>query len=196
VPPAPTRATPAATFLTFDGAAQRRIRHQLHGRTESDRNEKCCSQTHCDVDMSKCVPNNSALKCEGALRRRRPRRARRGTTEAEPARALRLVHQARTPSTLAGVWAPRVKGIPHGSDNAWTPDGRPLTALLNAYVIPEGQHCFENGEPCQSFDFGTYLTNLTAQFFMTNGRDVYYISHPSSHLCLGTDVTQCGYLNP
>jgi hypothetical protein len=53
---------------------------------------------------------------------------------------------------------------------------------------------FASGEPCQSFDAGTYLTNLTARFFMTNGTDLYYLSHPSSHHCLGDNAAECGYL--
>ena len=59
--------------------------------------------------------------------------------------------------------------------------------------MPQGVHTFVNGEPCQSFDAGTYLTNLTARFFMSHGSDLYYLSHPSTHLCL-QDVTTCGYL--
>jgi hypothetical protein len=54
-------------------------------------------------------------------------------------------------------------------------------------------HTFVNGEPCQSFDHGTYLTNLTARFFQSNGTDLYYLSHPLSHHCL-QDVTTCDYM--
>ena len=94
------------------------------------------------------------------------------------------------------VGASAAAACPTGRTACGSPTAVAVTALLDAYVVPEGVHCFENGNPCQSFDFGTYLTNLTARFFMTNGADVYYLSHPTSHLCLGTDVSQCGYLKP
>ena len=35
--------------------------------------------------------------------------------------------------------------------------------------------------------------NLTARFFMTNGSDLYYLSHPKTHLCL-QDATKCDYM--
>jgi hypothetical protein len=110
---------------------------------------------------------------------------------------LRLARyaEAATAATLTGVWAPRLLGAPGGVDLAWTPKkGRPITALLDAYIVPQGVHTFVNGEPCQSFDAGTYLTNLTARFFMTGGTDLYYLSHPSTHRCL-QNVTTCGYLD-
>ena len=79
--------------------------------------------------------------------------------------------------------------------SAGRPAPRPLTALLDAYIVPQGVHTFVNGEPCQSFDAGTYLTNLTARFFMTGGTDLYYLSHPTTHHCLEAAST-CGYLHP
>jgi hypothetical protein len=103
--------------------------------------------------------------------------------------------EAATPGTLDEVWQPRLLGQPAAPDGAYQPDpARPLTALLNAYVVPQGTHTFVNGEPCQGFDHGTYLTNLTARFFMTGGSDLYYLSHPSSHHCLENNLPACGYL--
>jgi hypothetical protein len=105
--------------------------------------------------------------------------------------------EAATPGTLDQVWQPRLLGQPAAPDGVYEPNpAKPLTALLNAYVVPQGTHTFVNGEPCQSFDHGTYLTNLTARFFMTSGSDLYYLSHPSSHHCLEGDVAACGYLTP
>lgn len=184
-----------ATFLTYEDEVK-----TCYPTGCATAGVKCYSQTHCDDALDRCVPNAlGQLKCEEALFDADDLDE--GTARYHeqnlpvPMRLGRYT-QAATPSTVSEVWAPRIGGVPHSPDaTAWKPDGRPLTAMLNAYVIPEGQHCFENGEPCQSFDFGTYLTNLTARFFMTDGRDLYYLSHPSSHLCLGTDVTQCGYLN-
>ena len=161
---------------------------------------KCYSGSHCDEGQGRCVPNQLGQnKCDEALFDADDLDE--GTARyfeqnlPVPLRLARYTQNA-TSASIDEVWAPRLGGVPHSEDGGWVPDQRPLTALLNAYVIPEGQHCFENGDPCQSFDFGTYLTNLTARFFITNGEDVYYLSHPKTHLCLGTDVYQCGYLQP
>jgi hypothetical protein len=97
----------------------------------------------------------------------------------------------------AGVdaaWEPRVLGEPFGLDGTWTSQpGRPLTALLDAYIVPQGVHTFVNGEPCQGWDSGSYLTSLTARFFMSDGSDLYYLSHPRTHQCLQKPAT-CDYL--
>jgi hypothetical protein len=98
---------------------------------------------------------------------------------------------------LAELWAPRLQGRPFGSDAAsyrprLAPQGR-LTALLDAYVVVEGEHTFVNGEPCHAFDHGTYLTNLVARFFQTDGTDLYFLSHPASHHCLATQSPSCEY---
>jgi hypothetical protein len=111
---------------------------------------------------------------------------------AVPLRLARLSKSAAA-GDLAKVWAPRLLGAPYGADGAWKPSGAPLAALLDAYIVPQGVHTFVNGEPCQSFDHGTYLTNLTARFFMTGGADLYYLSHPASHRCL-QQVTSCDYM--
>jgi len=50
--------------------------------------------------------------------------------------------------------------------------------------------------PTETFDHGTYLTNLVARFFQTNGSDLHFLSHPASHHCLEDDATDCGYLVP
>jgi hypothetical protein len=72
------------------------------------------------------------------------------------------------------------------------PEGR-ITALLDAYTVPQGEHTFVNGEPCQSFDHGSYLTNLVARFFESDGTDLYYLSHPKTHHCLATETPSCDY---
>jgi hypothetical protein len=114
----------------------------------------------------------------------------------DPLRLARYT-QAATVSSIDAVWAPRVRGAPHGADLAWTPsDARPITALLDAYIVPGGVHTFTNGNPCTSWDAGTYLTNLVGRFFMTHGTDLYYLSHPSTHACLATGPTACGYVQP
>ena len=159
--------------------------------------KNCWYDTHCDATIDRCVPNPLGQQtCDEALFDVDVLDE--GTAKfyeqaARPPLRLARYTQAATPSTLAGVWEPRRSGVPGGPDLAWAPAGRPLTALLDAYIVPQGVHTFVNGEPCQGFDSGTYLTNLTARFFMTNGADLYYLSHPTSHLCLQS-AASCDYL--
>lgn len=91
------------------------------------------------------------------------------------------------------VWEFCFRGVLYGEDGAWTPSQR-VTGLLDAYIVMQGVHTFVNGNPCENFDSGTYLTNLVARFFQTDGTDVYYLSHPESHHCLGRGADTCGYL--
>ncbi len=156
----------------------------------------CYEGTHCD--FGKCVPDAIGHeRCdealfdaddldEGAAR----------TFEQNAKIPLRLARytESATPATLDIVWQPRQSGVPFGKDGTWTPNpDRPLTALLDAYIVPQGVHTFVNGEPCQSFDAGNYLTNLTARFFQSNGTDLYYLSHPATHRCLTQGPSACGY---
>ncbi len=159
--------------------------------------KNCWYATHCDATLDRCVPTplgqqtcDEALFDVDVLDEGTSRYFQQSAPV--PLRLARYT-QAATATTLADVWAPRLGGVPKGPDLAWTPAGRPLTALLDAYIVPQGVHTFVNGEPCQNFDAGTYLTNLTARFFMTNGADIYYLSHPTTHLCL-QNATTCGYL--
>ncbi len=157
----------------------------------------CVGNSSCDETTDRCVPNApSVARCEEALYDADDLDE--GTAlyaeQAAPVphRLVRLT-QAATPDTIDQVWAPRLLGIPRtGADLAWTPDGRRLTGLLDAYVVPEGTHTFKFGNPCESWDNGTYLTNLVARFFQTDGTDVHYLSHPQTHLCLAK--SNCDYL--
>jgi hypothetical protein len=160
-------------------------------------NAKCYYDTHCDAALDRCVPNLlSQETCDEALFDVDDLDE--GAAlyfEQNAAVPLRLARHARSASasTVSDVWAPRLGGVPFGDDFGWTPTDAPLTALLDAYIVPGGVHTFVNGEPCQSFDSGTYLTNLTARFFMTDGKDLYYLSHPKSHRCLQQPKT-CDYM--
>jgi hypothetical protein len=113
-----------------------------------------------------------------------------------PHRLVRYTASA-ADSSVDAVWEPRLRGLPGSADDQWSPsDGRRVTGLLDAYIVPEGTHTFVNGDPCQSFDHGNYLTNLVARFFQSDGTDVYYLSHPSSHHCLEESGEACGYIQP
>lgn len=159
---------------------------------------KCHDGTHCDFAVGVCVPNALGQQtCDEALFDADDLdegTARFFEQNAKVPHRLARYTEPATPATLDIVWQPRQKGAPFGPDGAWTPSpARPLTALLDAYVVPEGTHTFVNGEPCQGFDAGNYLTNLTARFFQSGGTDLYYLSHPASHLCLTEGPEACGY---
>lgn len=112
-----------------------------------------------------------------------------------PTAPLRMARLASThavdPASLATAWSPRVQGSPSANDGmAWTP-GPPLVASVTAYLDPLGQHDWSVGDPCQAFDATTYMDNLLAHYFATNGEDLYYLSHPQSHTCLAN--TSCPF---
>jgi hypothetical protein len=107
--------------------------------------------------------------------------------EQEASVPLRLARIAKptTPDGINEVWAPRLDGKPFGSDaGAWAANQR-VVGQLQAYVNPRGDHGFEPSTPCENWDRGQYMINLIGRFFATSGTDVYYLSHPASHLCLG-----------
>jgi hypothetical protein len=107
--------------------------------------------------------------------------------QVEASRPLRVarIATAATPETLNGVWEPRLNGSPGRADaGAWSAD-RQIVAQLMAYTRPLGEHGFSPTDPCQAWQTGRYMINLLGRFFATGGADVYYLSHPSSHQCLG-----------
>ncbi len=165
-------------------------------------NESACnSGSYCDTAADRCMPNQlGKRRCDEAL------------YDADdldegdhlyfeqaapvPHRLVRYTESA-VASSVDAVWEPRLDGAPGSEDGGWVPaSGRRVTGLLDAYVVPEGVHTFVNGNPCQNFDHGTYLTNLVGRFFQSDGTDVYYLSHPTSHHCLETSGEACGYITP
>jgi hypothetical protein len=86
--------------------------------------------------------------------------------------------------SLLRAWEPRLRGAPFTADErAWS-GVLPLVGVVNAWVKPGGQHVFVNGDPCKAFDDVVYYNHLLARFLATEGKDLYFLSHPSSHLCL------------
>jgi hypothetical protein len=94
---------------------------------------------------------------------------------------------------LSSVWAPRIQGQPFTADGSWQP-GQPLLGMLNAYLKPLGQHDWSIGDTCQAWNGTLYMDNLLVRFFATRGRDLYFLSHPTSHECLAT--SSCPFLGP
>lgn len=196
---------PGGTYLTATGVAKQCLPTGCTEATESNTDKTkrvCLYDTHCDLGTSTCQANAiGKQRCEEALY---------DVDELDEGKQRYFEQHAAVPLRLArytqsvprgypsdAVWEPRVAGVPFGPDGAWKADPRRrLTALLDAYIYPEGNHTFVNGEPCQNWDEGTYLTNLTARFFMSDGTDIYYLSHPKTHHCLATnDVGNCDYFH-
>jgi hypothetical protein len=201
-PTSANMAGPAATFLDASGNALMCYPTGCTEETEGTSETRLCfGGQHCDYDSSTCVANGlGATTCEEALwdaddldegKQRYFEQA-----SATPHRLARLTASARNLS-LAEVWAPRLAGVPFGKDaDAWVPQPAPagrLTALLDAYTVPEGEHTFINGNPCHGFDHGTYLTRLVARFFASDGTDLYYLSHPESHHCMAEASPVCDF---
>lgn len=100
---------------------------------------------------------------------------------------LRLVRRsaAIASSSVDAVWTPRLLGAPYSTtdEGAWDASA-PVTAMLNAYIVPKGKHCFESANPCRNWDYAQYLVNVATRFFTSEGQDLYYVSHPASHECM------------
>ena len=102
-----------------------------------------------------------------------------------PLRLGRVVGTRVTDSaSLASAWAPRLRGVPFSSDDrGWTSEAR-VGAVFSHYLQAGGAHTWNVGDLCESFDAATYGNALLARFFASEGKDVYYLSHPASHRCL------------
>ena len=195
-------AAPDATWLDSAGTSQACFPSGCTEESEANSDTRICHRnSRCDYTQSRCVPNSlGSLRCEEALWDTddldEGRQLYFEQASAIPHRLARMTASAKT-MDIEKVWAPRLRGTPYTADSQGyqpqaAPQGR-LTALLNAYIVPEGAHTFVNGEPCQAWDHGTYLTNLVARFFQSDGTDLYYLSHPSGHHCLATSEASCPY---
>ncbi len=102
-----------------------------------------------------------------------------------PLRLARManVHAADTTS-LAASWGPRLRGEPFSPDSAgWSAHDR-IVGVFSHYLTAKGQHTWDVGDKCKVWDFAPYGNALTARFFASGGRDLYYLSHPTTHGCL------------
>lgn len=140
----------------------------------------------CEVSSGQCVTRPTAPRCNKTLFDpdvlAEGKQLFGAASAKVPLRLARLSGNA-TPTTIDDVWAPRLLGVPGGADGAWTPSA-PLVSILDAMIEPNGTHTFTNPLPCKNFDESAYLTLVVGQFFRTGGRDLYYLSHPSTHHCL------------
>ena len=103
-----------------------------------------------------------------------------------PAVPLRLARLATVRG--ADAWAPRLTGVPFAPDSAGWHGDAPLLGVIDAWIQPQGEHVFVNGDPCKAFDDVVYHDNLLARFLATRGTDLYLLSHPSTHRCLESET--------
>ncbi len=87
-------------------------------------------------------------------------------------------------ASLAHAWEPRLRGIPFVPDEQGWPASDEVVAVLNHYLELKGQHTWDAPDVCRRWDYATYGNGLQARFFATEGKDVYYLTHPTSHGCL------------
>ncbi len=106
-----------------------------------------------------------------------------------PLRLARLIDMraSDTPS-LDRAWEPRVIGAPFAPDAAAWTGTKPLAGVINTWIKPTGQHVFVTGDPCKKFDDVVYYSNLLVRFLATEGKDLYFASHPSTHRCLEREL--------
>ena len=86
--------------------------------------------------------------------------------------------------SLAHAWEPRLQGVPFAPDAQGWPANQKVVAVLNHYLELKGQHTWDAPDVCRRWDYATYGNGLMARFFASEGKDVYYLSHPTSHGCL------------
>jgi hypothetical protein len=105
-----------------------------------------------------------------------------------PPQPLRLARasdvRATDTASLLRAWEPRLRGVPLAAEDRGFTGTSPLVAVANAWLHPAGAHVFVNGDPCKKFDDVVYHDHLVARFLATQGKDLYYLSHPTSHTCL------------
>jgi len=142
--------------------------------------ETLCTKKNVTIDPLTC--RNALYDADWVSEGRMP------FDQPHPDTPLRLARIATVRATdgasVAAAWEPRLRGVPFAPDaSGWSARER-VVGLLNHYLVPEGKHTWDVGDACKQWDFATYGNALTARFFASEGRDLYYLSHPKSHGCL------------
>jgi len=185
-------ATPQALFDALGGKTPNQVlidTHSLEGvaRLERTRGGPACAVNY--TPNAACTAPPSARECAQAIADADWLAEGANAWDAlHPAVPLRLARiadaRATDPASLARVWAPRLAGVPFAPDGAGWRGQSPLLGVLNAWIQPGGQHVFVNGDPCKKFDDVVYHEGLVARFLATQGKDLYVLSHPTTHRCL------------
>ncbi len=98
------------------------------------------------------------------------------------------------PASLDAAWAPREQGVPFSPDETGWAASAPIVGMFDNYIQPGGKHTWDVGSLCYAFDQSAYGNGIMARLFATGGRDVYYLSHPTTHRCLAT--LSCDFEQP
>jgi hypothetical protein len=190
-------ATPASLYTTWGGRTPDQVLvddAQMEGASRLGRTPgRACGNNYVVSSTCSSPPTTDGTTCQDTLYDADwlgESQQTYGQQHAAP--PLRLARVAGSHVTdavsLDTAWAPRIQGAPSAQDGAWPPSA-PLVASVTAFPAPGGQHDWSVGEPCQAFDTTTYMDNLLAHFFATNGQDLYYVTHPQTHRCLAN--TSC-----
>lgn len=100
---------------------------------------------------------------------------------------LRLVRRAAPMNgALDATWQPTIA--------SWSADTGPSAGVLNAYIQPRGVHSFALPDSDDPWHVQTYLLHTVGHFFATDGRDIYYRSHPNEHEC--AEQATCSFILP
>lgn len=185
-------ATPRALWDALGGRTPNDVlieTHTLEGmsRLERTRATSACAPNY--VSSPVCTTPPSSTECDHAIsdvdwlsEGKNPWDPPRPTMPLRLARAIDV--RVRDTVSLTRAWEPRIFGAPFSSDEAGWTGTEPLVGVVNAWVAPKGAHGLAIGEPCKKFDDVTYYEQLLVHFLATQGRDLYFSSHPSSHFCL------------
>ena len=185
-------ATPQALYDALGGKTPNQVlidTHTLEGvaRLERTRGGARCSPNY--KPSALCVSPPAASECARAIADADwLAEGANAWDAAHPAVPLRLARVAdlrvTDPPSLGRAWAPRIAGAPFAPDAAGWRGSAPLLGVLDAYIQPGGQHVFVNGDPCKAFDDVVYHDGLLVRFLATQGKDLYVLSHPTTHRCL------------
>jgi hypothetical protein len=75
----------------------------------------------------------------------------------------------------------------------WSPtSGAPVSAFLNAMIVPRGEHVFRIFDPDRPFDESLYLVGLVGWYLASDGTEVLYHTDPEGHHCLEDDTCRFG----
>ena len=185
-------ATPRALFDQLGGKTPNDVLIETHvlegvahlGRT---RGGPTCTPNY--VKSSTCTTPPAASECDTAIydadwlsEGANPWSPAHPTTPLRLARAID-VRAVDTPS-LERAWKPRETGLPFASDDTGWNGTQPLAGVVNTWIEPGGTHVFVEGDPCKKFDDVVYATGILTRFLATQGKDLYFLSHPSTHRCL------------
>ena len=109
---------------------------------------------------------------------------------------LRLARRANVRVTdaasLEKAWEPRLRGVPGAPDQGAWDASDPLVGFANVYIRTYGKHTWDVPDSCKIWDDATYGAGMSARFMSTGGRDLYYLSHPSTFACLSNNT--CPFL--